>query len=387
MTLQRIYIFNPENDLALAYGKENYTAPPLATQLRYDLQMLPLWYAEPESKIYANDVDNQEWLSKMCKQYEISVSVISDNNIFRGKEHFSPWGWSLDMRKRLLDKKVNESRLPSIQDISKVRKLSHRSSSIYINKALCSGLEATQCTDFESVKNYAGAYPLCYIKAPWSSSGKGVFHVLDKEAIDFERWTRGILKRQGSVMCECELDNRLDFAMEFYSDGSKVKFVGYSVFENDRHCSFDKGVVASTPRLEHIINESVGNDTSLPMLRKQIIPVLETLIDGGYVGYFGVDMMVHSQDGTMKINPCVELNLRMTMGCVTAIFAERYMDAQAQGIFRVEYYKSTESLLDNVSKLQKLYSPVYCQGKLMKGLQLLSPIYATSRYCAYVLID
>ena len=43
--MRSIFIFNPENDLALANGGPNYTAPPFAQQLRRDLQLLPAWYA------------------------------------------------------------------------------------------------------------------------------------------------------------------------------------------------------------------------------------------------------------------------------------------------------------------------------------------------------
>lgn len=40
-----LYVFNPENDLALASGLVNYTAPKNARKIRNDLQMLPLWIA------------------------------------------------------------------------------------------------------------------------------------------------------------------------------------------------------------------------------------------------------------------------------------------------------------------------------------------------------
>lgn len=40
-----LYLFNPENDLALANGGKNYTPPPLARTIARDLSTLPLWYA------------------------------------------------------------------------------------------------------------------------------------------------------------------------------------------------------------------------------------------------------------------------------------------------------------------------------------------------------
>ena len=40
-----LYLFNPENDLAIAFGGENYTPPPAAQLIGKELSALPLWYA------------------------------------------------------------------------------------------------------------------------------------------------------------------------------------------------------------------------------------------------------------------------------------------------------------------------------------------------------
>ena len=42
-----LYLFNPENDLAIAFGGENYTPPPAAQLIGKELSALPLWYADP----------------------------------------------------------------------------------------------------------------------------------------------------------------------------------------------------------------------------------------------------------------------------------------------------------------------------------------------------
>ncbi|MDY4966911.1 MAG: hypothetical protein SO094_00910, partial [Prevotella sp.] len=39
-------------------------------------------------------------------------------------------------------------------------------------------------------------------------------------------------------------------------------------------------------------------------------------INGQYVGPFGVDMMIIKTQSGLKVNPCVEINLRRTMGHV-----------------------------------------------------------------------
>ena len=52
---QRIYLFNPDNDLALAHGGGHYIAPPFAQKMQNDLCALPMWYAEPGSMVLVAD--------------------------------------------------------------------------------------------------------------------------------------------------------------------------------------------------------------------------------------------------------------------------------------------------------------------------------------------
>ena len=44
-----------------------------------------------------------------------------------------------------------------------------------------------------------------------------------------------------------------------------------------------------------------------------------------YDGYLGIDMMLYwDENGKIALNPCVEVNLRMTMGMVTAAMGSRH---------------------------------------------------------------
>ena len=59
---QRIYLFNPDNDLALAHGGGHYIAPPFAQKMQNDLCALPMWYAEPGSMVLVADEAMREWV-------------------------------------------------------------------------------------------------------------------------------------------------------------------------------------------------------------------------------------------------------------------------------------------------------------------------------------
>ena len=47
----KLYIFNPDTDLALANNSENYIPSARVKQMERELAMLPMWYAEQGSNI------------------------------------------------------------------------------------------------------------------------------------------------------------------------------------------------------------------------------------------------------------------------------------------------------------------------------------------------
>ena len=70
--------------------------------------------------------------------------------------------------------------------------------------------------------------------------------------------------------------------------------------------------------IERYLSSYVGLEPLL-LLQKEMRRILETLLrDTEYQGYLGVDMMIYqdSESNCFLIHPCVELNLRMSMGMV-----------------------------------------------------------------------
>ena len=68
--MRSAYIFNPDNDLALANGADNYTAPKMARKIRDDLQLIPLWFADTGSTIIADcDTVNDAFVADTVKMF------------------------------------------------------------------------------------------------------------------------------------------------------------------------------------------------------------------------------------------------------------------------------------------------------------------------------
>ena len=45
----KLYVFNPDADMALGNNEENYMAPATIRRMAEDLALLPIWYAQPGS--------------------------------------------------------------------------------------------------------------------------------------------------------------------------------------------------------------------------------------------------------------------------------------------------------------------------------------------------
>ena len=50
--MEALYLFNPENDMALACGDPYYMAPASARRMAAELSVLPAWYAEQGGTVW-----------------------------------------------------------------------------------------------------------------------------------------------------------------------------------------------------------------------------------------------------------------------------------------------------------------------------------------------
>ena len=120
-----LYIFNPENDLALASGLVNYTAPKNARKIRNDLQMLPLWIASDGDCLFADDnIINRDFLFELQQSFS-NIPAVSLWNNTQKIQTVKPWGWSSAIWNELRRARIHisNSQLP---DFEKIRELAHR---------------------------------------------------------------------------------------------------------------------------------------------------------------------------------------------------------------------------------------------------------------------
>lgn len=392
--MSKLRIFNPEHDMALAFGGTNYTPTPMARRLRHDLQLLPAWISNNGEKILSQTPDaDMEWLSHINSKYGYNLDIASVQDI-KNSDEIAPWGWNHYLRRRLQLDEAKESALPSISAIDNIRTLSHRKISIDIHNRFLEAIPSlednipSEFFNIDDVLDFARKHPCAYTKAPWSSSGKGIYRALDINGLDFTRWCSGIIKRQGSIMCEKPLNSVQDFAMEFECKNGKTYFIGYSIFNNDTHSSFSGGIVASTESLHNKLISILGNNNLLSEIRLTAVKILDSIIAPHYSGYAGLDMMIYrNSHGITQINPCIELNLRTTMGVVTSIIGNRLVSPQSHGRFNIEFHKSviSKEYINTINQNNPL--KFTNDGKIISGVQFLTPLYNDSQYCAYIQIS
>lgn len=357
------YLFNPENDLALASGSEHYTPPKNAALLAECCALLPVWYAPARSIILSDKSDNV-WFDKVNADYGLNVEI-SDKLPEDALCH--PWGWSEYAASKFISAGVSPLSLPSKNQLVRLRELSHRKTSVCVVNALRQILPfdvpkiATEIFTVGELENYMSEVDNFYFKSPWSSTGRGVSHSSGMSHEEIIRRCKGIIMRQGSVMLEPAVEKVEDFAMLFYAYKGSVRHIGYSYFKNDGN-SYSNNLLFTDDKICDILGRYVDKK-QLERL-SIILPIaLEKVIGDAYNGYFGVDMMIYRDGAEYRIDVCTEINLRMTMGVVSRLWHKNFLAPGVEAEFSVNYGIKGDIYPE----------PVVVNRRLVRGVQNLVP--------------
>ena len=347
----KLHVFNPEHDIALASNLANFTAPHAGRQLRADLGFLPaLWAEDGDQILVEHEESAMKAYRRVCHRLtklgfadyshagNISFPRREQNIPTLGISSVHPWGWDKAIRRELERMGCSESLLPTVEQIECFRQLSHRRTSAQLLPLLqMEGTvgEAFECTTVEQVKEMLQRYGHLVLKAPWSSSGRGVrfcdaARLNEKEQITNYNWVVNIIKTQGSIMAEPYYNKVKDFGMEFVADeDGRIHYLGLSLFHTVNG-AYEGNILATENAKSDMISRYVPAGL-LDRIKQKIIGCLRL---PGYVGPFGVDMMI-VKNAQLFLHPCVEINLRRTMGHVALSISPT--DDDIRGVMRVIY--------------------------------------------------
>ena len=295
---KQIYIFNPEHDLCVANGDENFVPPRSAVGFAKE------------------NIDLSEFLKRPNKQ----------------RRQIVPWGWNHALKKRLINEGVDPADLPSEEELQFIRTHSRREFALDVHSRLsCVDSQIIGpdyrivATSIGEIEEFISANGSAVLKSPLSGSGKGIRFVREMLSESDEGWCRRTLDKQGSVIVERRFEIIKECAMLFECHNEGIDFIGYSLFES-RNGAYSKNILASNQDIEDMIAEYIPRDT-LIAIREDLTAILADTLIGHYEGFLGVDQIICQTDST-AFAPISEINLRMTMGLIAR---NQFESADRQG--------------------------------------------------------
>ena len=283
---EQIYIFNPEHDLCIANGDENFVPPRSAVGFAKE------------------NINLSECLVRPNKQ----------------RRNIIPWGWNHSLKKRLINEGIDPTTMPSEEELQFIRTHSRREFALDVHSRLNCGDSLVIGPDYRIVATSIGeieafisANVNAVLKSPLSGSGKGIRFVRESLSESDEGWCRRVLDKQGSVIVERRFEIIKECAMLFECHHEGIDFIGYSLFES-RNGAYSRNILASNDDIEDMIAGYISRNT-MTAIREGLRNNLEDTLVGHYEGFLGIDQMICQADFPAFV-PVSEINLRMTMGLI-----------------------------------------------------------------------
>jgi len=394
-----IHYFNPGHETAVLNASPYFTPAANQVKMQQDLAFLPAWYAgSPNDFVWIDNDLPTDFINSTVSFTHLAKTVgindIADKKHLLSGVEVSPWG-------------ISPQSIRFFENLSTHHELNLQLpqwKNEYIQ--LCSRQTAKKCLEFiienqpeisnnivpqffttiEDIENVVTSSQVELLaKAPYSSSGRGLLwlppaklHQSEKQIIS------GILKKQFSISLEKVLDKRIDFAMLFRSDGcGNIEFTGLSLFETNKKGVYDKNIVASQSKIQNKLKTFIDIDL-LEKVKNTLMLFLNQTFGSVYKGCIGIDMMIYAENNNFKLQPCVEINMRNTMGLLAFRLYQYFFREDAAGYFKIDFSNSTGEILQKHMEMLQLYPAEFSNGKIKSGYLSLCPVSKDSKYWAYI---
>ena len=403
----KIYLFNPTCDYAIANQNANWQPNKILQKMETDLSALPLFFGSKNDVVLIDKEPSPAFVASL-KQLEIDIPNLVLKNNFLQNLHFInlpknkllPWGWSpaahkiLSPLKALCSAEFQQS--PVFNWKPEHREITSRKFALSILKQLQSTLKAdfilpagqtpvicTTQNDFEiAIKQWGKVM----IKAPWSSSGRGL-QPITKTPVHAKVWEKvmGIVKEQGFAVAEPLLNKVFDLALLFEIEKGKVETLGTSYFYTNNKGQYEGNFLNGLPSsIKHQIVDFA--DFVVGEISQPIIKVIESSkMATFYEGVFGVDTLIYfDENDVLKINPCLEINVRHTMGLL-ALQLEKLISKNKKGVFSI-FYQPGKSFHDFKKEMEEKHPLKIKDNKIESGFFVLTEAQQDSLFGAFILV-
>lgn len=352
-----LHVFNPQHDMALAANQWQFTAPKAGRQLAEELDYLPALWAEDGEAVLVHDICRAKDALQGLLGWAKDVQLVSHSQLAGlAITGVKPWGWDRSIVHDLRRLGISADILSDEETLDAIRKVSHRRWSTECLLPRLRPLDNSLVGEAAYVNRISTWKNPMVLKSPWSCSGRGVRYALDSAQWERQRtWASQVIYRQGGIMIEPYYHKVCDFAMEFDSTEEGVVYRGLSLFQT-QHGGYTGNIIATEQqkldKLSHYVPTSL-----LEKIKCAICEYISPFLRPIFRGPFGIDMMVVEDRGKFLLHPCVELNLRMTMGHVALSLASR--NADMPRMMAIEYnghYSFNNYLITNDNDKKNVFS-------------------------------
>lgn len=405
-----VYLFSATCEMAVGNGTNSYMAPKYLRKFEEDLSILPIYFAQQGDVVILNDAPSEHYLSRLS-------TLVADNIQFLSLDalkcmaadqsieivDLKPWGWSQVIHRELqglkqfcakeLKDRPNKnwqtehrelySRKTALDVLTRFLELTPSKSKFISKSELPKVVD-----DVSEVEAAVSTYRQVVVKTPWSSSGRGMIflnpNTFHKTYTD---WVRGAIKSQGYVMLEHGVDKVMDLSFHYEISSGEVRFLGQASFTTADNGQYIGNNIQAIP--------AHADETLKTFLSAQLIDeisntlqlaIAKSPIANSYHGVLGVDALVYrGVDGSLKIQPCLEINLRYNMGTL-ALQLRAALHSEAEGVWKVEHLGSKDAI--EFDQMMQVNHPIHIEnGKIMRGyLPLIEPC-TKRKFALYLLAE
>lgn len=345
--MPRLYLFNPGHEEALRSSQhQSYTPPKVVRQMMYDLYELSYLLMEwGDYVLRPKDLKLDDFLL-----YDYEGREVSPLSIKQRPLSLEMWALEPFMRGRIEEwasRYALQLSLPTITEA--YYQLSHRSLALKLLRHLSScypipqqlyprwfyGEEAPELLQHwvhEHASN--GTLSLGVIlKRPFTSSGRGVMELSAQQASSEAHALIEQARRGHGISLEPRLEVVRNYALLFYLSLGEAKHRYISTFDTDPRggtaytCNLLIPQSKQRSELEELLPHSLNWEQWIEVycsfLRQHVAPY--------YSGWVGVDLFSYTDStGALCLHPCVEINLRCTMGVLAAQASEILRETQGK---------------------------------------------------------
>lgn len=329
-----LHLFNPSHDEALAAHSPYYSPSKIAQKLASQWALLPSLWANDGDAVYIPTNAEQLLEAKVLQVNGKQIRLVqrSDMNprFWQTISQVQPWGWDALVKHQLVKMNAPTELLPTDEALEQIRQLSSRQTTADVLPMLVDRLTAyaalpmVGCSyivdNWEELMQLVDDYGNVMVKSLWSCSGRGVFPLNAHPSASVVGRVHKLLQQQGAIEVEPLYKGVTDFALEFDAKAKDgVTYRGLSLFRTTVRGGYMANVVQPQEQLQaHLFSMFQPLQTGFDLLCKVCEQVLTAYFSkAAYCGPLGIDMMlVQLPDGTTALHPCIEVNVRRTMGYV-----------------------------------------------------------------------